>query len=259
MKTVKIPPKHPRAESLRMREVLKQGFEEGIVVEQGLMAHGRGEAFDYLLGEKTTPPASEAITVSAAALLLAEKPVISVNGNVSMLTPREVVRLAEVVGAKIEVNLFHRSSDREIAVMSRLRSFGAGEVLGVGDKASAELHGLKSLRRWVDPDGMLVADTVLVPLEDGDRTAALRSMGKTVLTIDLNPLSRTAQTASVTIVDNVIRAMPLLVKEAERLRGEATDSLGDVVKGFDNQVNLEKSISYIADRLMQISVSRDDA
>ncbi|MFQ6134742.1 MAG: phosphopantothenate/pantothenate synthetase [Nitrososphaerales archaeon] len=256
---MKIPSTHPRAESLRIREVLKRGFEEGIVVEQGLMAHGRGEAFDYLLGERTTTEASESIAAAAAALLLAEKPVISVNGNVAMLTPREVVRLAEVVEAKIEVNLFHRSLDREVAVMRRLKSFGAGEVLGVGGVASAELQGLESLRRWVDPDGMLVADTVLVPLEDGDRTAALRSMGKTVLTIDLNPLSRTSQTASVTIVDNVVRAMPLLVKEAERLRGEDADNLREVLKRFDNQINLGKCISYIAERLVQISDSIDDA
>ena len=31
------------------------------------------------------------------------------------------------------------------------------------------------------------ADTVLVPLEDGDRTEALVKMGKTVVAIDLNP------------------------------------------------------------------------
>ncbi len=228
------------------------------MVEQGLMAHGRGEAFDYLLGEQTTLEASESITAAAAALLLAEKPIISVNGNVAALTPGEVVKLAEAVGACIEVNLFHRTSEREVAIMERLKSFGAGAVLGVGDAASAELPGLDSLRRRVDPDGLLIADTVLVPLEDGDRTAALRRMGKTVVTIDLNPLSRTAQTASVTIVDNVLRAMPLLVREAERLRGWDALTLRAVVSRFDNQVNLGKCISSIADRLVQISASRDN-
>lgn len=49
---------------------------------------------------------------------------------------------------------------------------------------------------------------VLVPLEDGDRTEALRRMGKTVIAIDLNPLSRTSRAANITIVDNVIRAVP---------------------------------------------------
>ncbi len=254
-----IPSTHPRAESLRIRGLLKKGFEEGMVVEQGLMAHGRGEAFDYLLGERTISVAREAIKAVAAALLLAEKPVISVNGNVAALTPGNVVDLAGAVGAKIEVNLFHRSPGREAAIAERLRSFGAEEVLGVGEAASSMIPELESLRRRVDPRGILVADAVLVPLEDGDRTAALRRMGKTVLAIDLNPLSRTAQTASVTVVDNVVRTMPLLVKEAVRLRDVDVRSRVEVFNRFDNRVNLEKCISYIARRLMQISGLEEDA
>lgn len=53
-----------------------------------------------------------------------------------------------------------------------------------------------------------------MPLEDGDRTEALVRMGKRVVTIDLNPLSRTAVAAHVTIVDNLVRAMPALVEQA---------------------------------------------
>ena len=48
---------------------------------------------------------------------------------------------------------------------------------------------------------------MLVPLEDGDRCEALVALGKQVLVIDLNPLSRTARMAHVTIVDEVTRAM----------------------------------------------------
>jgi 4-phosphopantoate--beta-alanine ligase len=51
---------------------------------------------------------------------------------------------------------------------------------------------------------------VLVPLEDGDRCEALISLGKQVIAIDLNPLSRTSKTATVTIVDDVARAMSRL-------------------------------------------------
>lgn len=254
-RALEIPRSHPRAESLRIREALKKGFEEGLVVEQGLMAHGRGEAFDYLLGEKTTPAAADAIKVAAAALLLAEKPVISVNGNVAALTPNEIVELAEAARAKIEVNLFYRTPQREKAIEKHLRSAGAHELLGVDSSATAELPGLESLRRKVDQKGILVADVVLVPLEDGDRTEALRRLGKTVIAIDLNPLSRTAQTASVTIVDNLVRAMPLLIKEVNRLRGEKPDRLKKTVEQFDNRVNLGKCISYIAERLMHISKS----
>ena len=43
-------------------------------------------------------------------------------------------------------------------------------------------------------------------------------MNKTVITIDLNPLSRTSRAANITIVDNVVRAMPSLVEAASKLK-----------------------------------------
>ena len=49
---------------------------------------------------------------------------------------------------------------------------------------------------------------MLVPLEDGDRCEALVTAGKTVVTIDLNPLSRTSRTATLTVVDGLTRALP---------------------------------------------------
>ena len=259
MTTTKIPKVHPRAESLRVREKVKEGYTEGIIVEQGLIAHGRGEAFDYLLGELTIPEATVAIKVAAAALLLAKNPIISVNGNVATLTPKEIVKIAKSVGAKIEVNLFHRTHKRENAIMEKLKSFGAKNVLGVGKEASLDMNGLESSRRWVDPKGIMIADTVLVPLEDGDRTAELRKVGKTVITIDLNPLSRTAQTASITIVDNVVRAMPLLLEEVKILRKIDQNILEDIIKRFDNKVNLGKSLGYIVKRLEKVSAIRVNA
>ena len=45
-----IPDDHPRAESLRTRHRIEAGVEAGITHPQGLIAEGRGEAFDYLLG-----------------------------------------------------------------------------------------------------------------------------------------------------------------------------------------------------------------
>ena len=45
----------------------------------------------------------------------------------------------------------------------------------------------------------------------------LRNAGKTVITFDLNPLSRTSQTANITIVDNVTRAIDLLINESKKL------------------------------------------
>ncbi len=248
-----IPPNHPRRESLLIREKIVEGYKKGIVALEGLIAHGRGEAFDYILGEKTHEPALEAIRAAAAALLLAKHPVVSVNGNTAALVPEHVVKLAEVTGAKIEVNLFYRTREREEAIAEWLRKHGAKEVLGVGEDASATIPELFSERRRVSPRGILVADVVLVPLEDGDRTEALRKMGKTVIAIDINPFSRTARTASITIVDNIVRAMPLLVDEASRLKRRPQKELEEIVKNYDNDRVLREMVKAILNRLREIT------
>jgi len=248
-----IPPDHPRAESLKIREKLIEGFEKGLVAKAGLIAHGRGEAFDYLIGEETTKPAMEAAKTAAAAMLLAKYPVISVNGNVAALVPKEIVELSEVTRAKIEVNLFYRTREREEAIKNILEEAGAKEILGVGKAASATIPELSSWRRKVDPKGILVADVVLVPLEDGDRTEALRKINKTVIAIDLNPLSRTAQWANITIVDNVVRAIPNITEQAKKLKNLSSDELKEILKNFDNRKNLGKMIEIIKDRLAKLA------
>ena len=248
-----IPEDHPRAESLRIRHKIIHGMERNVVAKAGLIAHGRGEAFDYLLGEETTPPARKAIKAAAAALLLSEYPVISVNGNSAALTPREIVELSEVSGAKIEVNIFYRSPERLEAFKKVLEEAGAKEVLGVGETADGEIPEISSVRRVVDRRGILIADTVLVPIEDGDRTQALRKIGKTVIAIDLNPLSRTAQLANITIVDNHIRCMPLLVEEVKRLKGLPKKELKKILEDYDNKKILGEVIELIRDRLTEIA------
>ncbi|MFP3985222.1 MAG: 4-phosphopantoate--beta-alanine ligase [Candidatus Bathyarchaeia archaeon] len=253
MVSIKVPSEHPRAESLRIREKLIEGYNEGAVASAGLIAHGRGEAFDYLLGEKTTKPALKAIKAAVATLLTAGKAVISVNGNTAALTAREVVRLARATEAKIEVNLFYRSLERELVIKGLLEKAGAHEVLGVGEEASAKIPELGGERRRVDPRGILLADTVLVPLEDGDRTEALVKMGKKVIAIDLNPLSRTAQKAIVTIVDNVARAMPKLVEIAEKTKRQDKKDWKEISRNFDNKRNLTESITLIKERLSKLA------
>lgn len=240
---IAIPSDHPRARSLYIREMLIDGFRRGLVAPQGLIAHGRGEAYDYLLGECTTETAQRAVKAAAAMLLLSTRPVISVNGNTAALCANTVVELAKVAGASIEVNIFYRTEEREIAIKAELELHGAKKVLGVGSKASARIPELQSERRRVDPDGIYAADTVLVPLEDGDRTEALIKMNKTVITIDLNPLSRTSRAANITIVDNVVRAMPALVEAARKLRN--TMSLKKITDNFDNSKNLQESLKII--------------
>jgi 4-phosphopantoate--beta-alanine ligase len=253
MTGVNIPPDHPRAESLAIRERLIEQYFEGIVAASGLIAHGRGEAFDYLLGEKTTGPASEAIRAAAATLLTAENPVISVNGNTAALAAEEVVKLAEIAEAKIEVNLFYRSLERALAIKKLLEKAGGREVLGVGKGASARIPELRSERRRVDPRGIMAADAVLVPLEDGDRTEALVRLGKKVIAIDLNPLSRTAQKATITIVDNIVRAAPRLVQAAQKLKEQGVEKCREILLNFDNRKNLAESIALIDENLSKFA------
>ncbi len=246
---LKIPSNHARAESLKVREKLIKGEEKKVVAKAGLIAHGRGEAFDYLLGEATITPALFAARASAASLLLASRPVISVNGNVAALVPEEIVKLANAVPAGLEVNLFYRNREREDAVKSALKRAGAREILGVGKNASATIPELFSDRRKVDPRGIFSADVVMVPLEDGDRTMALKKIGKFVITIDLNPLSRTSQTADITIVDNLLRAIPNILAAIRELKSLDRSELKLILDRFDNKKNLSETMLYIRERL----------
>ncbi|MEM2202904.1 MAG: 4-phosphopantoate--beta-alanine ligase [Sulfolobales archaeon] len=249
-----IPPDHPRRESLLIRERLVEGFREGIVVPQGLIAHGRGECFDYLIGEKTIEPARKAIKASAALLLLARRPVISVNGNTAALVPEDLIRLSRELGAPLEVNLFYRTRERAERIARKLIGLGAPRVLGVDDVVEG-VPGLSSERRLVSREGILVADVVLVALEDGDRTEALKRMGKKVIAIDLNPLSRTARAADITIVDNVVRTVPLLVEEIKILKNRSREELEEILNGYDNNKILGEALLHIKRRLEEISLT----
>ena len=240
---------HPRYKSLRIRELLVKGVKDGVVVREGLLAHGRGEAFDYLMGERTSKAAERAIEASAAALLTAKSPVLSVNGNTAALVPQEVSRLAKAIPAKVEVNLFHRSLEREKRIAMILKKNGVREVLGVGGSASEKFPGISSRRRMVDPGGIGSADVIVVPLEDGDRAEALSRAGKTVVAVDLNPLSRTSRTASITIVDNIVRAFPRLLKEIQRLKSSRKSQLRRIVSRFDNKKNLAMAVDEMMDYL----------
>lgn len=245
----RVSPRHPRAESLRVREQLVEGFKAGLVVPEGLAAHGRGEAFDYILGEQTSEHTHRAIETAVAMLLLAKHPVISVNGNAAALVPAEIAKLANVTNAKIEVNLFHGSVKREASIAKWLRRHGAKEVLGTELKFSTRIKEVHSDRRKIDRRGIAAADVVLVPLEDGDRTEALKKLGKRVIVIDLNPMSRTAQKADVTIVDNIVRALPLMVKRAKRLSHGSKTKLREIIISFDNEANLKATFRLMLNRL----------
>jgi 4-phosphopantoate--beta-alanine ligase len=245
-----VPPSHPRYVSLKTREKVVEGVEKGITGLNGLIAQGRGEALDYLIGERTTPPAQEAERAAAAMLLLAERPVLSVNGNAAALVPEEMVNLARRIGAPLEVNIFYRTEDRVKRIADHLRSLGAEKVFG--EDPDAVIPGLDHARAKAARGGIFDADVVFVPLEDGDRCEALVRMGKRVITVDLNPLSRTARTSTVTIVDNVVRALPNLISLVDEMAGQKEGELRSILEGYDNgsvlRQAVEEMISHLSDQ-----------
>ena len=243
MSEIDVPEDHPRYESLLTRHRIEEGVEKGITSKQGLIAEGRGEAFDYLLGEESIESADAAERAAAAQLLLADHPVLSVNGNVAALVAAEIVDLAEAVNADIEVNLFHRTEERMKAIAAHLREHGASEVKGL--TADGRIPGLSHERAKVDSDGIGDADVVVVPLEDGDRAEALAAEGKTEIVIDLNPLSRSAQTAAIPVIDNILRAVPNMTEHAGELRGNDGETLTEIVDAFDREAALNAAEAAI--------------
>ena len=237
---------HPRYESLKLRAKVVEAYKNGILADSGMIAHGRGEAFDYLLGEKTSSNAKKAIKASAAALILAKNPVISVNGNTAALVPNEIVTLADELHAKIEINLFHRTHERVSNIEKLLKEAGAKNILGTDQEEKVSIRGLEGPRATTSKDGVYIADVVLVPLEDGDRAEALIKLGKLLITIDLNPLSRTAKTATITIVDNIVRAVPNLIEAVKELSNVDPTTLHQIVKCFNNKKNLQESLQKIS-------------
>ena len=203
-----IPKSHPRYESLVLRDKIVKASEKGYLADSAMIAHGRGEAFDYLIGEKTTYPAKRAMYVAVAALLLSDNPVISVNGNATALAIDEIIELA---------------LDDDIEYLNDIKN----------NRASASKTGIYS------------ADTILIPLEDGDRAEILKKSGKNIITIDLNPLSRTSKMSDVSIMDNIVRAIPFMTRIAEDLKTQDKKVLIEMVNDFDNQENLKESIEQI--------------
>jgi 4-phosphopantoate--beta-alanine ligase len=233
-----IPPDHPRYRSLVVRERLARCASEGIVALEGLTAHGRAEAFDYLIGERSTATAKLAAQTAGALLRQAASPVLSVNGNTAALAASECAALQEATGCAVEVNLFHRTPERMAKITALLERHGVTVLGGEAERLLPLAHD----RALCLPHGIGAADLVLVPLEDGDRCAALVAMGKTVVTIDLNPLSRTARTATLTVVDELTRALPLITAA----HGDLSDGEAEALtRHIDNPYLLRAAIAEI--------------
>jgi 4-phosphopantoate---beta-alanine ligase len=237
-----IPRSHPRYRSLVTREQMAEAARSGIVALEGLTAHGRGEAFDYLLGEKTSTSASEAERVAAALLKMARHPVISINGNTAALCSKAIADLQKATGAIVEVNLFHRTEERVAGITRILEDAGCRVLDGPVERFIPLDHD----RGLCHANGMAAADLVLVLLEDGDRAEALIAMGKSVIAIDLNPLSRTAKTATLPIIDEVTRAVPAITTAYNTMtQGEAEN----LAQNPDGKRYLQDAIMTIRSRL----------
>src|SRR2546426_354346 len=161
-----IPRSHPRYESLVRRERLVRAWKRGIVVPEGLVAQGRGEAGGGMFGEGT----------------------------------------------------------------------------------NARIPGIESKRALSHRDGIFGADVVLVPLEDGDRAEALVRMGKVVVSIDLNPLSRTSQRATIPIVDELTRGILNVKKFVDELKSVPPEA-APVRRAYRRNGNLAAVFSFLEWRL----------
>lgn len=241
------PKDHPRYKSLMVREHLAEMVDLGLVNPTGLISHGRGEAFDYLMGEKTIPPSLEAERAAAAFLLNAERPLVCVNGNCAALDPEGLIALAESVPAKMEVNVFHRTEERMEKLISYMEEKGAKGILG--RNPDSRIPNLTSDRALCTKEGIFDCDVIVVPIEDGDRAEALVAMGKVVISIDLNPLSRTSKTATVPISDEITRATSNIAKFVRELKGNKSE-IERIIKDYSSKKSRRETIEYICDSLM---------
>ncbi|MBA2868266.1 4-phosphopantoate--beta-alanine ligase [Methanococcus maripaludis] len=250
-----VPESHPRYKSLLNRDRIVEAFESGVLAKGGMIAHGRGETFDYLIGESTTDIALNSIKVSAALLVLAENPVISVNGNSVALAKDEFVELAKELNGKIEVNLFYRTTEREEKIKDVFESDIENGIVLLGiDNADKQIPGIDHLRGKVSESGIYTSDVVLVPLEDGDRAEALVKMGKTVIAIDLNPLSRTARKSTISIIDELTRCIPLITEYVREYKKIDSTELLKIVENYDNEENLRNILNLISKRLTSVDL-----
>ena len=126
-------------------------------------------------------------------------------------------------------------------VLKHLKKHGVKTVLGVKKSDTLRLSSLDHARRIVDRNGIAAADTVMIPLEDGDRAEALVREGKKTVVIDLNPLSRTAVSGTITIVDNITRALPLLIRKLQETAALSGEERRKILDEYDNTAILKEA------------------
>lgn len=239
---------HPRYQSLVYRDKIVKAHQNGILADSGMIAHGRGETFDYLIGEKTTHNSQNTIDVASCYFLTSKKPVLSVNGNTTALVSEDIAQLSKLLDIPVEINLYYRTPERITKIEEVYRKLGVKEILGTDEDDFIDTPDLNGPRSPVSIDGIKKADLVFIPLEDGDRAEKLAKLDKDIINVDLNPLSRTAQTSTVTIVDNIVRAMPALIKSVNKNMNNDKKELTAKINKFNNKENLNNAIHDIIKR-----------
>ena len=236
---------HPRYESLLSRHKLEIAAANGMLADSAMIAHGRGEAFDYLLGEKTSDSAMLATENALAHMMAARQPIITINGNTAALAGRELLEIAQALNCPVELNIFYRTEPRIDALIKHLEAIKLEHGITttiLGENPDARIPNLEGPRAKCCSMGILSSDVIMVPLEDGDRCEALVKMGKTVIVVDLNPMSRSAKMASITIVDEISRVANNMIQLIE------ADNQPEIDIEFVNSKNLQDSINIIAAR-----------
>lgn len=239
---------HPRYQSLLYRQKIVEAHKNGILADSGMIAHGRGECYDYLIGEETTENSHNTLKVAACYFLTSKHPVLSVNGNTTALVADEIAELSKMLDIPVEINLYYRTDKRVQNIENVYRRLGVEELLGTNEDEFIDTPELNGPRSPVSIDGISKSDLIFIPLEDGDRAEALSKLDKNIISVDLNPLSRTAITSSLTIVDNIVRAVPLLIKYIEEYMDYPRAELLGMIESFDNKANLDNAIHDIIKR-----------
>ena len=78
-------------------------------------------------------------------------------------------------------------------------------------------------------------------------------MNKIVITVDLNPLSRTSVMSDITIVDNLVRVLPEMIKQSKNMSNLSESDLQKIIKKFNNKKQLNLILKYMSKRLIDLS------
>jgi len=240
-----IPKDHPRYKSLVTREHLAECARTGIVSLEGLTSHGRGEAFDYLLGEKTSEsallagkdcggPAPHRKTPGA----LRERQHRGACGTRNRASP-EGKRGARR-GQPLPPDTRTGTADRDGSSAMPVRTVFSGRSRSASSRSP-------TTGPFCRREGCLLPMSCLSRSKTATAARCSVGMGKKVIAIDLNPLSRTAKTATLTVVDEVTRALPEIAQACTALSDGKCRSL---VAVMDNRVFLQEAKEEMARRLL---------